>query len=188
MNPYSDLPGDPSAPQSPRPRFRVWMGGMGGQGIHFLAQVLCRAAYMEQQHALVRTDVEWAIRGGRTLASVLVDQAPFGIEDAGHFNWALVLHPHLRNLVPASVPEPQRLDAQALKLYELTQANGFKQGLNIALLGYFLACSEICFVESVVWQIKHLLGKSQMSVLPYNLELLEQGLERGERAMVAQQT
>jgi len=160
--------------------FRIWIAGQGGQGVSFLSQLLCRAAYLEQRHVTARSDQEWAIRGGRTLSWVLIHEAPFSPALQADFNWALILHPGVRQLLPPLAPEARILDAYELKLYQVTDQVRFQQGLNMVLLGVLLALSQVCRSDTVVWQLRHLLGKEQVSVLPYNLELLERGLELGQ--------
>ena len=44
---------------------RLWIAGQGGQGVSFMAQLLCRALSHEQKFAVSRSDPEWGIRGGR---------------------------------------------------------------------------------------------------------------------------
>lgn len=161
--------------------FRIWMAGQGGQGVSFLGTLLSRCVYLEQQNVLARSDQDWAIRGGLIQTTLLVDEKPIAAAALSDFNWALLLHPEARNALPPLAENAVILDAYALKLYLLTQKLNFQQGLNMALLGYFLACSELCQPDIVARQLKHLLGKEHIAVLPYNLELLEQGLAWGSR-------
>ena len=161
--------------------FRIWIAGRGGQGVSFVGKLLSRCVYLENQNVLVRSDQDWAIRGGLVQTTVLVDEKPLSAGALNDFNWALLLHPEARAFLPPLAQDAVFLDAYKLELYKLSQSIGFQQGLNIALLGYFLACSNLCQPELVARQLKDLLGKEHVAVLPYNLELLEQGLEWGAR-------
>lgn len=156
---------------------RVWIAGQGGQGVSFLGQLLCRAALMTQRHAMARSDQQWAIRGGLVTTQVLVDEQAFSPAEILDYNWLICLHPLSRHLLPPQAADARILDAYACEAYRLAEAVGYAQGLNMVMLGLLLARSEICPVDAVVWQLRHLLSGAQMGTLPYNLELLEQGLK-----------
>ena len=160
-----------------QPAHRIWIAGQGGQGVSFLGQLLCRAALMSQRHASARSEQQWAIRGGLVSTVVLVDEQAFSPAEIQDYNWLLLLHPASRTLLPPQAREARILDAYALEAYRLAEAAGYAQGLNMVMLGLLLALSEVCPVDAVVWQLRHLLGRDQMNTLPYNLELLEQGLK-----------
>lgn len=162
---------------STQPQWRIWIAGEGGQGVSFMAQVLCRAALMSQRHAIARSEQQWAIRGGRVSASVLVDAQSFSPAEISDYNWLIYLHPACRELVPPLAPDARVLDAYALEAYMTARAAGFAQGLNMVMLGHLLALSEVCPVDAVAWQLRHLLGRADMEALPYNLELLDRGLK-----------
>lgn len=153
--------------------------GLGGQGVSFLAQVLCRAALFSQRQAQARSDQQWAIRGGIVSAQVLVDEQLFSPAELRNYNVLICLHPSSRSLKPAMAKDSLKLDAYELEAYRLSERAGFTQGLNMVMLGMLLAQCEICPLDAVIWQLRHLLGRDQMSVLPYNLELLEQGYKLG---------
>ena len=157
-------------------RYRIWIAGQGGQGCSFLSQLICQAAYIDGLHVSARNDTQWAIRGGQTVSWVFLNDTPFSPAAQQDFNWVLLLHPSARADLPPLAPEACILDAYALKLYEPANALGFAQGLNMLLLGLFLARSHACRTDAVIWQLRQVLGKEQVSVLPYNLALLEQGL------------
>lgn len=158
--------------------FRLWIGGQGGQGVSFLAALLCQAIQMEQGSVWSRTDPEWAIRGGRMVASVLADPDPFSLSDVPDYNWQLYLHPSLRELTPPCASDVQILDAYELEAYRFSEAAGFPLGLNMVMLGILLQASQICQPDTLVWQLRRML-REQVSVLPYNLDLFEKGLELG---------
>ena len=166
-------------------RYRIWIAGQGGQGCSFLSQLICQAAYLDGLHVSARNDSQWAIRGGQTVSWVFLNDTPFSPAAQQDFNWVLLLHPTARADLPPLAPKAQVLDAYALKLYQLADTLGFAQGLNMLLLGLFLARSQACRTDAVIWQLRQVLGKEQVSVLPYNLALLEQGLELGPSAAVA---
>lgn len=159
------------------PAYRVWIAGQGGQGVSFLGQILCRAALMTQRHATARSDQQWAIRGGLVTTAVLVDEQAFSPAEINDYNWLICLHPTARELMPPRSAEVQILDAYETQAYRLAEEVGYAQGLNMVMLGMLLARSQICPVDAVVWQLRHLLGREQMNTLPYNLELLERGLK-----------
>lgn len=166
-------------------RYRIWIAGQGGQGCSFLSQLICQAAYLDGLHVSARNDSQWAIRGGQTVSWIFLNDTPFSPAAQQDFNWVLLLHPSARADLPPLAPKAQVLDAYALKLYEPASALGFAQGLNMLLLGVFLARSQACRTDAVIWQLRQVLGKEQVSVLPYNLALLEQGLELAPRVAFA---
>lgn len=163
-------------------RYRIWIAGQGGQGCSFLSQLICQAAYLDGLHVSARNDSQWAIRGGQTVSWVFLNDTPFSPAAQQDFNWVLLLHPSARADLPPLAPAACILDAYALKLYEPANALGFPQGLNMLLLGLFLARSQACRTDAVIWQLRQVLGKEQVSVLPYNLALLEQGLALAQSA------
>ncbi len=158
--------------------FRLWIGGQGGQGVSFLAALLCQAIHTEQGSVWSRTDPEWAIRGGRMVASVLADPHSFSLSEIPDYNWLVYLHPSLRELTPPRSADAQILDAYELEAYRFSEAAGFPLGLNMVILGVLLQASQICQPDTLVWQLRKML-REQVSVLPYNLDLLEKGLELG---------
>lgn len=161
-----------------QPAQRIWIAGQGGQGVSFLSQLLCRAALVSQREASARSEQQWAIRGGLVTAQVLIDDQAFSPAEISDYNWILILHPLGRSLQPPLAPGAQILDAYVLEAYRLAEAVGFAQGLNMVLLGRLLARSGMLPVDAVVWQLRRALSGEQMSTLPYNLELLEQGLKQ----------
>lgn len=161
------------------PQWRIWLAGQGGQGVSFMADLLCRSALSAQLQAQARSDSEWAIRGGLVIATVLIHDLPFDASACPDFNWAVHLHPATRPLTPPLSTDAQVLDAYASHSFEQAASSGYPQGLNLLMLGQLVARTGICPPETVVWQLRKMLGREQVPMLPYDLDLFAQGLQQG---------
>lgn len=157
---------------------RLWIAGQGGQGVSFMAQLLCRALSSEQKFAMSRSDPEWGIRGGRVVASVLMDTQHLNLSEAREYNALIYLHPSVRDLTPPCSSDAVIIDAHREGLLQQARALNFEQGLNLLALGTFLARMPCCQPNSVVWQLKRMLGRDAIAAWPANLTLFEQGLNR----------
>ncbi len=160
-----------------QPPLRLWIAGQGGQGVSFMAQLLCRALAAEQKFAVSRSDPEWGIRGGRVVASVLMDHQRINFSETLNYNALIYLHPSVRELTPPRSADAIEIDAYAQGLLPQAQALDFPQGLNLLALGHFLAQMPCCHPNSVVWQLKRMLGRDAIAAWPANLTLFEQGLK-----------
>ena len=156
---------------------RLWIAGQGGQGVSFLSQLLCKALCAEQKYAMSRSDPEWGIRGGKVVASVLMDTRPINLSEVEDYNAVIYLHPSVRGLKPLCSPDVVEIDAYDEGFLAKARALNFEQGLNLLALGSLLAHHPWCQPNSIVWQLKHLLGRDAIAALPVNLALFEQGLE-----------
>lgn len=160
---------------SPLP-LRLWIAGQGGQGVSFMAQLLCRALSHEQKFAISRSDPEWGIRGGRVVASVLMDTQRINLSEANDYNALIYLHPNVRELKPPQSEDALCIDAYDEGLLQQARALNFEQGLNLLALGVLLAQIPCCHPNSIVWQLKQMLGRDAIAAWPANVALFEQGL------------
>ncbi len=155
---------------------RLWVAGQGGQGVSFMARLLCKALCAEHKFAISRGDPEWGIRGGQVVASVLMNTRPINLSEALDYNVVIYLHPAVRTLRPFCSPDVLEIDVYALGFLKQARALGFEQGLNLMALGALLSHTPWCHPNSVVWQLKRQLGRDAIAALPKNLTLFEQGL------------
>ncbi len=160
---------------------RLWIAGQGGQGVSFMAQLLCRALSHEQKFAMSRSDPEWGIRGGRVVASVLMDTQRINLSEAQDYNALIYLHPGVRDLTPPQSEDALRIDAYADGWLQKARALNFEQGLNMLTLGVLLAHIPCCQPNSIVWQLKRMLGRDEIAAWPANVALFEQGLNDTDR-------
>ena len=160
---------------------RLWIAGQGGQGISFMAQLLCRALSHEQKFAISRSDPEWGIRGGHVVASVLMDTQRINLSEAKNYNALIYLHPSVRNFKPPQSEDALCIDAYEAGLLQQARALNFEQGLNLLALGVLLAHIPCCQPNSIVWQLKRMLGRDAIAAWPANVALFEQGLNDGNR-------
>jgi Pyruvate/2-oxoacid:ferredoxin oxidoreductase gamma subunit len=56
--------------------WELYMAGIGGQGIQLMAKVLALAGMAEQRHAMVTAEYGYTMRGGSSLATVVLGNAP----------------------------------------------------------------------------------------------------------------
>lgn len=154
--------------------FEVLMTGIGGQGIQLVAKTLALAAMREGRSPLLTSEVSGAMRGGHSLATVVVgDTALRGLPvvtsaaaalELHPMNWDQEVAPRLRPgalLVANSTlcPEDTTRDLRTYRIpaTELCAELGSTQPMGFILLGAFNALTGLVDPESLTEAMRELL-------------------------------
>lgn len=177
----------------------VLFTGIGGQGVQLAAQVLARAALLEDRHVLMLGTYGGTMRGGRTDATVVVADDPIGsppiVSRAGA---AIGLHPSywpaseakLRPgglaLVNGSVfgepPEGGSFRVVVLPAAELAREAGAPMAASLVLLGAYGALARVLSVDSLVAGMRDSLPAYRAQHAEGNEAALRAGFAAGEEA------
>jgi Pyruvate/2-oxoacid:ferredoxin oxidoreductase gamma subunit len=172
--------------------FEVLISGIGGQGIQLVAKSLALAAMAEGRTPLLTSEVSGAMRGGHSLAAVVIgDGALQGLPVVTEAAAAIVFHPMLwedvgRRLQPGATvvanADLVHLDASggAIRLWEvpateLASGLGSLQVLGFVMLGAFAALTGVVAIESLVDAMAEMLPPYRRQHVDANRRALELG-------------
>jgi Pyruvate/2-oxoacid:ferredoxin oxidoreductase gamma subunit len=134
--------------------------GIGGQGVQLAAQVLARAAVLEERHVLLLGTYGGSMRGGNTDATLVIGESPISTPPIVSRAWSLLamhgrfceplrvkLRPGGLAVLNAPLCEAA-LDRAAFRVFDvdagaLAQRAGSPQSGALALLGAFASLSGI---------------------------------------------
>ena len=145
----------------------VILTGIGGQGVQLAAQVLARAAVLEDRQVMMLGTYGGTIRGGNTDSMLVVADAPIGAPPIISRTWsALVMHPQFfaplrAKLRPGAVVMVNsslfhgELDRRAQRVFEipataLAAELGNPLGASLLLLGAFARTTGFVALESLL--------------------------------------
>jgi 2-oxoglutarate ferredoxin oxidoreductase subunit gamma len=172
--------------------FEILITGIGGQGIQLVAKSLALAAMNEGRSPLLTSEVSGAMRGGHSLATVVVgDGALKGLPVVSSAGAALELHPmnwddvaqRLRpgailvansTLCPADTGD-RDLRAYEVPATELSAQLGSSQPMGFILLGAFNALTGLVAPDSLVAAMAELLPPYRQQHIELNRQALELG-------------
>jgi Pyruvate/2-oxoacid:ferredoxin oxidoreductase gamma subunit len=144
----------------------MWTG-IGGQGIQLAAQVLARAATLEDRHVLYLGTYGGTMRGGNTDSTVIVGDAPLSSPPIVARTWAaLAMHhqfwkpviPKLRRGSVVVVNSPifeAPLDREAQRVFDVPATRiaaelGNPMGASLVLLAAFCNLTAIVKLDALV--------------------------------------
>ena len=168
----------------------VLLTGIGGQGVQLAAQVLARAAVLEDRHVLLFGVYGGAMRGMNTDATVVVGDAPVQAPPLLSRAWsAIAMHDRYWHPVAPKVadgglvvvndatfaaPLDDRYTVRRIPAGELAAAAGNELAASMVILGAYVGLPGLVGVDA-------LLGGMRESVPAYR----RQHLEVNERALRA---
>lgn len=172
--------------------FEVLITGIGGQGIQLVAKTLALAAMHEGRSPLLTSEVSGAMRGGHSLAAVVVGDGELrGLPVVTSAGAALELHPMAwgdvaRRLRPGALlvanstlcpPDDARLDLRAygVPATELCGQLGSPQPMGFILLGAFNALTGLVAPGSLVEAMTELLPPYRQQHAELNRRALDLG-------------
>jgi 2-oxoglutarate ferredoxin oxidoreductase subunit gamma len=172
--------------------FEVLVSGIGGQGIQLVAKTLALAAMAEGRQPLLTSEVTGAMRGGHSLAAVVIaDSALKGLPVVSEASAAVALHPMRWDDVAARLRPgamvivnstlvhlgPQRDDLRVWEVpaTELCSHLGSAQVIGFIMLGAFVALTNIVSVDSIVNAMTELLPPYRHQHIETNKRALELG-------------
>jgi 2-oxoglutarate ferredoxin oxidoreductase subunit gamma len=172
--------------------FEVLVSGIGGQGIQLVAKTLALAAMAEGRQPLLTSEVSGAMRGGHSLATVVVgDGSLKGLPVVSEAAAAIALHPMLWDTVaerlrPGALVVANstllQLDNSAgqLRLWgipatELCSRVGSPQVIGFILLGAFTGLTRLVELDSLMNAMAELLPPYRHQHIDANKRALELG-------------
>jgi 2-oxoglutarate ferredoxin oxidoreductase subunit gamma len=175
--------------------FEVLVSGIGGQGIQLVAKTLALAAMAEGRQPLLTSEVSGAMRGGHSLAAVVVgDGALKGLPVVREAAAAIALHPMLWDTVagrlrPGAIVVANstllQLDDRAgqLRLWDIPATDlcsrvGSPQVIGFILLGAFTALTRLVSLDSLMTAMAELLPPYRQQHIDANKRALELGAEQ----------
>jgi 2-oxoglutarate ferredoxin oxidoreductase subunit gamma len=172
--------------------FELYICGIGGQGIQLLAKALALAALSEGRHVMLTGEYGSLMRGGSSLASVVIGNEPLqGLPVISQARAALVLHQaywasrqgRLRHgaliAVDAAIADHLApMPAQWLVRVPATQIAGQignPLAAGLVLLGGFAAMTCLVGIDSLVEAMRQIVPAYRREHLQTNDEALRRG-------------
>jgi Pyruvate/2-oxoacid:ferredoxin oxidoreductase gamma subunit len=145
----------------------IMLTGIGGQGVQLAAQVLARAATLEDRHVLYLGTYGGTMRGGNTDSTVIVGDRPLSSPPIVARTWAaLAMHhqfwkpvvPKLRpgSIVVVNAPIFEApLDREAQRVFEVPATRvaaelGNPMGASLVLLSAFCSLTQMVKLDALV--------------------------------------
>jgi 2-oxoglutarate ferredoxin oxidoreductase subunit gamma len=176
-------------------QLELYMSGIGGQGIQLMAKILALAALHEDRHVLFASDYGHTMRGGSSIATVIVGARPLNaLPVIAGADAALLMHhqylekpvsrlrpgalvvadSHLMELLP---PMPQQ-KVVAAPASEIAREVGNPMTTGLALLSSFAAITGLVKTESLIEAMKSTVPSYRTQHIEKNAAALRLGAER----------
>jgi Pyruvate/2-oxoacid:ferredoxin oxidoreductase gamma subunit len=171
----------------------LWTG-IGGQGVQLAAQVLARAATLEDRHVMYLGTYGGTMRGGNTDSTLIVGDAPLSSPPIVSRTWAaLAMHhqfwepliPKLRRgsvvVVNAPIFEAP-LDRQAQRVFEVQATRiaaelGNPMGASLVLLAAFCNLTQIVKLDALIEAMRASVPSYRQQHVEGNAKVLRAGWE-----------
>lgn len=172
--------------------WELYMAGIGGQGIQLMARVLALAGIAEQRHVQVTAEYGYTMRGGSSLATVVLGNAPLrALPVIAAARSALIMH-HAYWDAPRQRLRPGALlvadDAIADKLPAMPEHTlvvvpasriakdiGNPMVAGLALLSAYAAVTGLVQVDSLVSAMKQVVPSYRRQHVETNERALREG-------------
>jgi 2-oxoglutarate ferredoxin oxidoreductase subunit gamma len=172
--------------------FEVLVSGIGGQGIQLVAKTLALAAMAEGRQPLLTSEVTGAMRGGHSLAGVVIgDGALKGLPVISEAAAAIALHPMRWEAVAGRLrpgamvvanstlvhldPQPAHLRVWEVPATEICSTIGSAQVIGFVMLGAFIELTQIVSPDSLITAMTELLPPYRHKHIDANKRALELG-------------
>jgi 2-oxoglutarate ferredoxin oxidoreductase subunit gamma len=172
--------------------FELYISGIGGQGVQLVAKTLALATLAEGRYAMLTGEYGSLMRGGSSLATVILGNAPLqALPVIPQARAALVLHhqyweaprQRLRNGALVAVDESiaghlPPMPAQTIVLVPATQIAtrcNAPMAAGMALLGGFAALTGVAKVDSLVAAMKQIVPSYRRQHIETNERALREG-------------
>ena len=170
--------------------------GIGGQGVQLAAQVLARAAVLEDRHAIYLGTYGGTMRGGNTDSTLVVGDASISAPPIVSRTWAaLAMHhqfwePVKAKLRPGGVvmvnspPFEGELDRERQRVFEVPATQiaaqlGGAMASSLVLAGAFAATTRLVELSSLIEAMRASLPPYRRQHLELNQAALGAGFEAG---------
>jgi len=174
----------------------VLLTGIGGQGVQLAAQVLARAAVLEDRHVLLFGVYGGAMRGMNTDATVVVGDAPIQAPPLVSRAWsAIAMHDRYWSPVAPKVvdgalvvvndatfaaPLDERFTVRRIPAGELAAAAGNELAASMVILGAYVGLTGVVGVDALLGGMRESVPAYRRQHLEVNERALRAGLDRVE--------
>jgi Pyruvate/2-oxoacid:ferredoxin oxidoreductase gamma subunit len=175
--------------------------GIGGQGVQLAAQVLARAAILEDRHVLLFGVYGGAMRGMNTDATVVVADAPVQAPPLLSRAWsAIAMHDRFWAPVAPKVVEgglvvvndatfaapldEERFTVRRIPAGELAAAAGNELAASMVILGAYVGLTGLVGVEALLGGMRESVPSYRRQHLGVNEQALRAGLDAVEPLVV----
>ena len=169
----------------------ILVTGIGGQGIQLMAKVLADAAARTGRYAMLFGVYHGAMRGSPSDSTLVVGDAPIEAPPIVPACWSIIaLHPRsLGPLLPklrtggllfadetlVDTKPPDGVVRIAVPATRIAERDGNRLGAGMAMLGAFVAWTELVALDEVVAAMREALPSHRAKMADANTALLEAG-------------
>jgi 2-oxoglutarate ferredoxin oxidoreductase subunit gamma len=172
----------------------IIMGGVGGQGIMVIGNLLAQAAFKENLNVTYLPIYGVEKRGGQADCTVVIDTEAIGSPVVGSPQYCIIMSksalnkyaPRIKSggflllnsslVDPAEVPRND-LDILAVPAMEIAQNLGNDRLGNMVMLGAFVEKTKIVSLDTIIAILPEIFEERYHDLLPVNAEAIRKGVE-----------
>ena len=172
----------------------IIMGGVGGQGIMVIGNLLAQAAFKENLNVTYLPIYGVEKRGGQADCTVVIDTEEIGSPVVGSPQYCIIMSKSAlskyalrikpggllllnRSLVdPGDVPRND-LDILAVPAMEIAQDLGNDRLGNMVILGAFVGKTNLVHLDTLIAVLPEIFEERHHHLLPANAEAIRKGVE-----------
>ncbi len=172
----------------------IIMGGVGGQGIMVIGNLLAHAAFMENLNVTYLPIYGVEKRGGQADCTVVISNEEIGSPIVGHPRSCIILSkssltkyaprikPHGLLLLNSNFIEPKEvprndLDLLSIPAQELAQELGNDRLANMIVIGAFVDRTKVVSLDTVIAALPKIFEERHHHLLPANTQAIRKGAE-----------
>jgi 2-oxoglutarate ferredoxin oxidoreductase subunit gamma len=172
----------------------IIMGGVGGQGIMVIGNLLAQAAFMENLNVTYMPIYGVEKRGGQADCTVVISSEEIGSPIVGHpqsciilsrsslLKYAPCIQPHGLLLLNSSLVDPKEIPRKDLEILpvpamKISQDLGNDRLANMVVIGAFVEKTRAVSIDSLIAALPHILDERYHSLIPANTEAIRKGAE-----------
>jgi 2-oxoglutarate ferredoxin oxidoreductase subunit gamma len=172
----------------------IIMGGVGGQGIMVIGNLLAQAAFMENLNVTYLPIYGVEKRGGHADCTVVIANEEIGSPVVGYpqsciimsklslLKYAPRIKPHGFLLLNSSLIDPQDvsrndLDVLSIPVHELAQELGNDRLGNMIVIGAFVEKTKVVSLDSLIAALPKIFDERHHHLIPDNTKAIRKGAE-----------
>lgn len=172
----------------------IIMGGVGGQGIMVIGNLLAQAAFMENLNVTYMPIYGVEKRGGQADCTVVISSEEIGSPIVGHPQSCIILsrssllkyapriQPHGLLLLNSSLVDPKEIPRKDLEILpvpamKISQDLGNDRLANMVVIGAFVEKTRAVSIDSLIAALPQILDERYHSLIPANTEAIRKGAE-----------
>ncbi|MCJ7494020.1 MAG: 2-oxoacid:acceptor oxidoreductase family protein [Deltaproteobacteria bacterium] len=172
----------------------IIMGGVGGQGIMVIGNLLAQAAFKENLNVTYLPIYGVEKRGGQADCTVVIATEEIGSPVVGAPQYCIIMNKsalakYVARIKPGgflllnrSLVDPQEvprndLDLLAVPAMEIAQNLGNDRLANMVIIGAFVEKTKVVSIDSLIAALPEIFEERHHHLLPANAEAIRQGME-----------